>query len=383
LENIQVRKVGIIKGETQYDVMRTWCIELEKGFLKLGIEVVVYDFKYHHHLKFDDDVDFFVAFNGWTLPTLNDKVKKPIIMYLADHVNDHYDRILSLKNKDILTVMDRFDFEILEAINIQQNAYFLPHAALELSYLKTEKKIDVLFLGSYSNPKNFLEALDSITNIAPSVYPILISILNECLEDSNKHYFTYCLSKFKQYGLNVSITENKVLLEYINVIGRYIYSIKRENFLGFLADNGLKIHVYGNKWGESKLFNHPNIVFNSPVNYFEAQELIKKAKILVNMQPFLRDGTHERVFAGLANNTFVVSNKTAYLEKEFSRFEKIIFYEHENDEAVLRKIKDILNTVENDNFVDEILEYLHENHTYQIRAKNLIEIYKYHFTVVP
>lgn len=377
-----MKKVGIIKGETQYDVMRTWCIELEKGFLKLGIEVVVYDFKNHHRLQFDDDVDFYVAFNGWTLPSLNDKVKKPIIMYLADHVNDHYERILSLKNKDILTVMDRFDFEIMEAVNIQQNAYFLPHAALELNYLKTEKNIDVLFLGSYSNPQIFLDTLESINKIAPAVYPLLLSILNECLEDRSKHYYTYSLSIFKQYGLNVSITENNVLLEYINVVGRYIYSIQRENFLKFLADNGLTIHVYGEKWGESKLFYHPNIVFNTPVNYFEAQELIKKSRIMVNMQPFLRDGTHERVFAGLANNTFVVSNKTTYLEDEFSKFEKIVFYEHENDEAILIKMKDILNAVDNDDSVDDVLEYLNENHTYQIRAKNLVEIYKYHFTLV-
>ena len=42
-----VKKVGLIRGDSQYDVMRSWTLELEKGFNKLGIEVVVFDLKYH------------------------------------------------------------------------------------------------------------------------------------------------------------------------------------------------------------------------------------------------------------------------------------------------------------------------------------------------
>ncbi|KOS66679.1 hypothetical protein AEA09_18270 [Lysinibacillus contaminans] len=374
--DFSVKKVGIIRGMSQYDVMRSWTLELEKGFNKLGIEVTVYDLKYHHQLRFADDIDFYVSVNGWGLPDLTKIIQQPIIMYLADHANDHIERILSLRSHDILTVVDRFDFKILEGLGVNRNAYFLPHAALEVNYLENEKEYDLVFLGSYSSGRDYLESLKTLESSSPILFEYYNQILKVCLEDRNVHYLYDGLNFLENKGVSLNTENSHFLISHFINIGRYIYSKEREQLLLELARKGYNIEIFGNGWGSSQLTELSNVNINESVNYYESQKLISKAKILINAAPFLRDGSHERAFAGIANNTYVLSNYSAYLDELNNP--KILFYNLKELNTIYSEIDKILSK-NNEEFYDKaLLDDIYNNHTFEKRAKHILEIFMFH-----
>jgi hypothetical protein len=371
----KIKKVGILKGVSQYDVMRSWCLELEKGFAKLGIEVVVYDFINHKLELIARDIDCLIGFNGWFIEIRENIYfkDKPYIMILADHVIDHLGRINCIGDHDVLTVMDRYDANILAMLGYDKEVYFFPHAALELSYATVNKEIDCLFLGSFSDPSTYLKKLEKINS--KLIVDKAKLVIEKCLNNSNLNYIEEFIDIVKATGINVSLTENTVIIDIIGIIGRYIYSKRRIEVLEAFERNNITIDVYGNGWENSSLYNKKNINFHLPVNFWESQELMKRAKVTLNIQSFLKDGSHERIYAGMSNDSISVTNKTIYLSEEFVEDEEIIFYDFDNLDAVMPKIKFILqDKVNREEITRKAKQKVALNHTYQSRASLIVNI---------
>lgn len=372
---MKIKKIGLIKGVSQYDVMRSWCDELEKGFNKLGIEVVVYDKKYHSFTAYHEDIDVFIGFNGWGIPdeaTANFR-NKPFVMVLADHANEHLDRIKNLNENDILTVMDKYDANVLSMIGHINEVYFLPHAAVEVANEKYDKIIDCLFLGSYSDPDTFLNKLKDLNS--PGILALATDIIEQCLKNSTINHIEKSYEMLKTFGVNISLYEDTSMIYMINIIGRYLYSTKRINTLKELADNGINLTIYGNNWENSDLYIHDNIRFNKSVNYWQSQDLIKLAKITLNIQSLLVDGSHERVYAAMANDSISLSNTTNYLSEEFLDNKEILLYNSESLSDIIPRLNDlIIDEGAREEITSRAKQKIINTHTYQHRAKTIIEI---------
>lgn len=376
-----MNKVLLIKGFSQYNLMRFWVDSLAIGFEKLNIEVDIIDFKYVDLMYLEklivhNNYDAIIGFNGWLMGEYNFKnVKCPYIFILIDHPIDHIDRINNLEYKDILTIIDRNDIYTIDKFcNMPNNVFLLPHAAQEVNYEQRfdEKMIDVLFSGSYSDP----EEIRRDWLIHPILLTIFDEVVNRCLLKPQNYYILEFEKVMKEKGVFLDFKEDRKLVILVQMIGRYIYSKRRELVLKEILDSGISVDIYGTGWENSSFINYPNLTLHQSVSYWALQDIMKKSKIILNIAGIANDGTHERVFAGMSNQSIVLTNETPYLNELFEDSVEVIFYNFSDISSVPAKINELLSSNEEMNKISyNAMRAILNQHTWNERAKEITEIF--------
>lgn len=374
-----MNKVLLLRGFSQYDVMRQWIMNIESAFNKLGIKVIVFDVTLNEKLVWPDelDVDAIIDLNGSCIEVIKSHPllsNIPYFFILADHPIDHIERINLLKSTDVLTVMDRNDARILEKLGYKLNIYFLPHAALEISPIVYEKELDLTFLGTYSDERLFLKELELYQS--PEILSISKHIIQECLH-SHKYYLDVFLDLMRESKINISKDENAELLLVARAIGRYIYSYRRNETLKKLAEENFKLDIFGNGWRNSDLCKYNNVTIHDAVNFWQAQDLMKISKIVLNLQGLLVDGTHERVFSGLASGSIVLSNKTLVLEEQFGEYQNVVLFDWGKEYVQFSKIHRLINdSMSYEELFNHSRMMVLGQHTFFERVQTLVAIYQ-------
>jgi len=383
---IYLNKVILIKGQSNYNVLRYWTDALAKGFEKMGVETIILDCNNSTDQQIittlQMDVDAIISFNGLLIEqkeVLDKLIQVPYIYLLIDHPIDHVGRIQNLRDGDILTLMDRNDTNNLVTFGYNiKNLYMLPHAAIELSVESCEKTIDILVSGSYSDMSEYKDYLNSVHRQSPAIHDICKEVIDNCITDSSKYYIDEFVYAFKKRGVSLELRLNETpeFIKMVWEIGRYIYSVNRLKVVKALADEGITIDIYGKGWAQSPLASYPNVHIHEMVNYWETQELMRKSKIVLNFQALLRDGTHERVFAGMAARSVVVTNETPYLKELFKEGEELIFYNFNDLGAMVKAVRTILQNDEKRGTISEAAwKAVKGVHTFDERAKEIVDIF--------
>lgn len=368
-----IKKVGVIKGHSQYNVIRSWALQLERGFEKLGVETVVYDLKYHTNFEIYDDIDCFIGFSGWGVKEFT-QFDKPFVMIMADQVIEHTDEIKLLREQDILFVMDKYDIEMLDLLGFTNlKTFFLPHASIEYFNENCIKTIDCLFLGSYAEPEQYVRDLQAVQ--PEDIKQYFLQLLEHLKNNPQLHYANFILQQFKNSGVTINAYENSDFLILVSKIGRYFYAKQRIDLIRNLVENNLEVHIYGNGWNRTIFDKSKNLHIHPAVDFYRAQNLMKVSKITLNMQPFLVSGTHERVYSAIANNSIALTNETIYLKELFKETEGVVFYDSLDTQKSLEKILSILamDAVQYNSSVKGSFDRVIESYTYEDRAKEIID----------
>ncbi len=237
-----------------------------------------------------------------------------------------------------------------------------------------EKTIDILVSGSYSDMTMYTKYIESQP---PAIFAICKEVIDNCLEDSRKYYIDEFLQAFAKRGVSIDLrlNDNPDIIKLVREIGRYIYSVNRLSVVTALADAGLPISIYGKGWEDSPLMDYPNVIIHKSVNYWETQELMRQAKVIMSFQALLRDGTHERVFAGMAARSVVMTNETPYLRELFTEKE-LMFYNFNDLGAMVEAVQAILKDDDQREKMSEAAwQAIKGKHTFEERAQTIIDIF--------
>lgn len=374
-----MKSLLILKGQSQYNLLRYWTDALAIGFEKQGVEVTILDLKFidNHILSkyLNEHYDAVLGFNGYMLaPGFSTSLNCPYIYLLIDHPIDHINRINNLKSTDILTIVDRYDIHTVDRFCKMPNyVYMLPHAAQEVNMIKSKKEIDVLFTGTYINPENYKEKWKE----NEILYRIFEDVVEKCLYNTDYYYIEEVENWMREeYKSQIDFKHNN-FTALIRDIGYYIYSYRRLKVLDTILKAGIEIHIYGEKWDSSPLVKYKNAVLHEGVNYWQLQEVMRKSKIVMNIAGIAKDGTHERVFAAMSAQSVLLTNETPYLRELFKENEELVFYSFNHIEEVPMKIKNLLvNETEINRISKNALQAIIGNHTWNERAKQIIEIFE-------
>lgn len=129
---------------------------------------------------------------------------------------------------------------------------------------------------------------------------------------------------------------------YMEVV-RYIRGMYQEKIIETLAKAGIPVTIYsGGGWhklGEK----YPGIItVKERVSSTECVRLIGNSKICLNIQPWFKDGAHERVFNAMLNEAVCVTDTSEYLLRNFTPGHDIVFYDLEHLEQLAEDVKYLL-----------------------------------------
>lgn len=381
-----LKKVCMLVDWNMYEVVRHFTKKLAEAMERKGIEVHIIDAN-------EDDIDpdlfrdFMInppditcSFNRIAKlksgKYLWDFLKIPHLALLVDPPIYYLD--LTDSPYIGMTSVDRSDARA--ASSIFPRMMFWPHAVeRELSPDKNrERDKEVVFFGSCFDflglrrewKKKLSPQLDWTLDFAIDIALINSSMtLSEALSNA-----------WDAAGLKKGYGQENFLLLY-HYYEKFMLGKDRFELLQSIRD--AKVHVYGQAFPLSKDTKHPewsellsnkkNITFHPPVPFTETFEILKSSKICLNSVPSFRDGTHERIFTGLACGALPVTSESKYVSEFFTHKENIIFYKANRWSEVNEWINEFLAD-ENKrlNAAESGRNIVMQHHTWDVRVEQLV-----------
>ncbi|MDE6742470.1 MAG: glycosyltransferase [Lachnospiraceae bacterium] len=286
-----------------------------------------------------------------------------------------FTQVFDLQIRSMTTVVvDRQHCDFIHKYYPKQKCSFLPHGGVRLTKEEIpyhERRMDVAY---FANNK---ESVTLNTDIERMMYDLLIKYPKMTLDDIYDLFL-------KDQNLKFDLKQERELLELL--YENTFYAVKdyfQKKIIMEIANAGIDLHIYGKNW-EGIAGGFPNNVkLHGEITPQECIEKMKNCKIVLNMQPWFKDGAHERIFNAMLNGVVCFTDESKYLKERFIDMDNIVFYQLDHLDALVDKIKMILEhpllaekiidnqkkTAAHDTWRDRLDEILLEGngHTEQVR----------------
>ncbi len=332
--------------------------------------------------KLTEGIDAVLTFNSDGLHNLTeggtsiyDKYGVPFYNWIVDNPIDNGAWWSSSCKNFYILCMDRYHLSYIKNnFPHVRDAYFLPLGGLEAEPPMEEtfqRAYDVVFSGSLASLNKKIDEINS--------YP------------EEQKIFIYDLIDYSIANPEVDINAAseivlKDLLGYSDLgeesIGFVRISASEANFflktyfrakvLKELVNSKINLHIFGTGSeiiGDGQGCTH----YHEAVAFSKTADIFKNSKILLNVMPCFKDGTHDRISSGMLNKNLILTDRSKYLD-EFPG-EMLYFYDIGRPEGLAEKISEILyNQVKYRDWVERAYEYGKENYSWEKTVEKLIEI---------
>lgn len=380
----KVNKICLITNFNLYESKRYFTEKLAEALRRHGVETKIIDVRQQilgaeiiQAIK-QFSPDFTCSFNSF-VPMDDgqyvwDFLKIPHISFLVDP--SFYSTTLTNSDYSILTCVDRSDLGAIRSSGFER-VLFWPHAVeRELAPNKSEERpYDVVLLGSCYDYESLRVAWQqrnpaSLNKILDDAIDIVFSDERASLADALVRAWN--VSKLDPQGVDFG-----TLYYYLD---NYTRGKDRVELVRSISD--AKVHVFGDLATDNAvgilnwhhyLASQKNVTVHPPTLFGEGLEILKRAKIVLNSMPFFRDGSHERIFTGLACGCLPITSESVYLREQFVPGEELLFYQSSRRADVNAVVNEWLgNEKMRRQAVEKGRAKVMQHHTWDHRVKELL-----------
>lgn len=297
-----------------------------------------------------------------------DQIDAPFYNYIVDHPLYHHPLIkINLKSSNVICI-DRNHEEYIKSYytNIK-NVVFMPLGAMEALDIipYEERKIDVLFSGSYLSANEMMEEIKELRN--NEIIFELIKQLQNNTKLTQEEALNNILKQRSEILTNQEFTDT---LNYTYLAERYVRACFREKLMQTLLDHQIEVTVYGTGWEEFECRNKEYLIMRESVSFPVSLEVIADSKISLNIMPWFKDGIHDRVLSAMVNKAVCVTDSSIYVEENFTDGKDLVLYSLDEMEKLPVKIKELLNNPDKAKQIIECgYQSVIENHMWKNRIE--------------
>lgn len=349
-----IKKIDLFMPPTsQYGVLHHFTKKLCEAFIRLGVTCRLLQAERNNPKPFlteifQDPPDCTLSFNG-LLPDEEgrffcDMIQIPHVACLVDSPNQFFPLIRSPFT--IITCVDRFSCEFFRGMNFH-NVLFMPHGVEKniSANLDAKRSHDVVMLSSCIDYNAVREGWTK------KYSKEICSILDQAAEITFSDQETAYVQAFVQ-ALDLHVNKGHAVdpqqIDFVNILDdleTYIRGYDRVQMIKSIKD--ARVDIYGSSdskegWKKYLGANAKNIIIHDPIPFERALELMKNSKIILNSCPWIKNGGHERIFAGLASGALVITNENIYMREHFKNGESIAFYRYKQWDKINDQINNYL-----------------------------------------
>ncbi len=344
-----IKKACFLVNYNQYESKRHFTEKFAEALNRNGIETKVFDVietKIHEGIieaikEFRPD--FTLSFNSFNpLPDntyLWDLLQIPHLSMLLDP--SLYSVGLIHSPYSVISCVDYFDCYGLATQNFDR-IFLLPHAVeKELCESPDEpKEYDVVFIGSCYDYETMRQCWQN--EFSESICAALDLACRIVLSDGDVPLQEALVKAQRETGFP---TEGVDFLKLFTYLDKYTRGLDRVALIKSIDD--AEVHIFGELFEDDQgavkgwkdlLKDKKNVIFHKPVTYAESLSIFKKSKVCLNSNPFFKNGSHERIFAGLGAGNVLVTSENIFLKENFFTPDIPVIYSFENRKAVNEKI---------------------------------------------
>lgn len=300
---------------------------------------------------------------GMVFRKLYDQLEIPVVNILVDHPMTFWHCMETTPQKYIQFSPDENHVTYSKKYWNIENSFFLPHVGTAPVFNGGERPISLLFSGYYESRDDLLKEVCSKPE--SKMRNIFLNMIDYMLMDSAMTIEEAC--RIVLYDQEPS--ELAFILTQAKSVDMYIRMCYRDRVLRTILEHGIDITVIGEGWDKSDLFSYTNFHWFSRIPFEETFQYMRKSKLVLNVMPWFKAGTHERIFNTLLSGACPVSDKSKWLEEKFKDKEDIAFYDLDNLEALPELIEELL---QNDNLREEIIRNGREKVIHHYTTENVI-----------
>lgn len=206
-----------------------------------------------------------------------------------------------------------------------------------------ERKYDILFSGSYVPPDSYLQKIEGLFPNDPAICKLYQHIYDALLKDSGLTIEASVLEALSNLKYSVSDNMLKMLLNRSLYVDWAIRMYHRERVVSTLAEAGFDLYLLGKGWGE-----HPSLKYNN-VHWIEGQvpyertlEYMGDTKINLNVMPWFKAGTHDRIFNTLLQHSVPLTDPSRWITENFTDGADIALYDLDHLERLPGIVHELL-----------------------------------------
>lgn len=141
-----------------------------------------------------------------------------------------------------------------------------------------------------------------------------------------------------------------------------------------LAEVDIKVHVFGADWDCLDCKKPQNIIKNSgQVSSAACVDVVRNARISLNIMPWFKDGAHDRIFTAMLQQTVSLTDDSRYLRREFTDGEDIVYFSLEQRKYLPDMIQMLLRDEENAmRIAKNAYERAVHRHSWRVRTQELL-----------
>jgi len=326
-----------------------------------------------------DAPDLTLSFNG-LLPDRDGKflcemIRIPHIACLLDSPNLYMELAKSPLN--VITCDDRSFVQFFRELKAP-HVFFMPHAveARFLGEIDADRPYEVSVTGTCMDFEGRRQSWPE--RFSPAMAAVLEEAAEITLSDQTTSYLQ-AYTQAMDHRLRTKGDIDPASFDHEDLFDQLEFYIRgKDRFDVITAIKDAPVHIFGTKSGQrgwdDYLKGMPNAIIHGRIPYEETLAVMQKSKIILNSTPTIKDGAHERIFAGIMAGAAVITNETRFLTETFENGRTIAFYKHGRYDRINEQVMDLLrDETARRELVKNGREIVRQNHTWEVRAKSLVD----------
>ena len=286
---------------------------------------------------------------------LFDKAELPFFNWIMDHPGEHIGHLSTRCRNYHMICVDRDHVTFLKKYYPDiRSADFLPLPVEDEDTAETSfesfinRGYDVVFSGNCQDTDHMRELFEQ----CPEDRRELLYFLAEHLLEHRELSYEAALEEVLEavYEREISAEEMREYVSLTTPVIPYIRACVREEVIRELMKSDIRLHLFGNGWERfQKELSSGNTVLEGTAGFEELSGIYRNSKMVLNIMPWFRNGTHDRIPAGMFAGAAVITDHSRYLDEIAEKDgidSGIVFYDIAHPGELEGILKDRLDNAE-------------------------------------
>lgn len=191
-----------------------------------------------------------------------------------------------------------------------------------------ERKYDILFSATYYSPQSKLAEMEQIFAENNDMQQFYHLMYNNMIENSGLTTEQAVFLTLQQTGLSVPDDALITIFRCSEFVDWAIRMYQRGQVVSILAESGLELYLLGRGWENHSSVKYPNVhQISDRVPYEQTLTAMADAKINLNVFPWFKSGTHDRIFNTLLQHSLPLTDSSKWVDRHFTDGQDIVLYD--------------------------------------------------------
>ncbi len=222
---------------------------------------------------------------------------------------------------------------------------FMPHGGTPVEGKPIpwkEKRLDLLFSGTYTRPEAFLDAMRQ--TMKPEEFKLYTDMGIGLLQNSGQSVEQAASEVLLSNSIPLTPGRIDQTIAGMSLLDGWVRMVMRERVVTALVEGGVDIHVLGDGWQNCPCAESPrlHILSKERIPLADTLAWMENARINLNVMPWFKEGSHDRVFNSMLRGSVALTDPSGFFRKYFKDRESIVYYSLDNLEELPGIVRGLL-----------------------------------------